>query len=170
MKSLQWRHTDWTARKYVFQSGLDTIGKLVLGYWDSSAVYLTAESRMAFSEESFWRNTIHVKRDNVQVAVIKYEVFGPYALQLHSGEVYYLKRDFVGRNTKWENEEGAAIASYQPATFSSGGKGTLNFTQSVAEETEHLLAGSGLYLSVLFQRRILPAVIAAFILVVMSGY
>lgn len=160
MKSIQWRHTDWSARRFVFQAGQELIGQLVFANnWNFDATYSSSDSRLTFTEKGFWDRKVHITRDGVEVALLTNTLFGKALLQLHSGEVYQLKSNFLGRNIQWLNSQDEVVIQYKQATLSTMGKGTVQFHQTLSNATEQLLLSSGLYMPRLVVKRMMTVMV-----------
>ena len=163
MKTLNWRHTDWNARNFVFSIGQEIVGQLTFNNsWNFNAVYTDKETNLKFSQKSFWDNDVVITRDGKFVGEIKHDFFfGRQTLKLATGVTFKLSSNFWGRNVYWQNETGEAIIKYQQATMSSMGKGLISLSNSLTIETEELLISSGLFARQMMQKRIALTVVFA---------
>jgi hypothetical protein len=162
MKTLNWRHTDWSARNFIFSVGQEIIGQLTFNsYWNSNAVYTDKDTNLKFAQKSFWDGDVLVTKDGKAVAKIDFGLLGTQTLQLLSGEKFTLSTSFWEQEVYWKNAEGKTIIKYQQATMSSMGKGLISLNESVTIEMEKLLVGSGIFARQLRRKR------AALIIVIM---
>jgi hypothetical protein len=155
MKTLNWRHTDWSARQFVFSLGQEIIGQLTFhSSWNFNAVYTDNVTRLNFSQDGFWSGKILITRDEKVIGEIDSGILSKQTLKLVTGDKYDLTSNFWGRNVKWKNEKGETIVNYKQASMSSMGKGTINLVDSLTIELEKILVGSGLFVRMLIVKRI----------------
>src|SRR6187402_2923056 len=155
MQTLQWRHTDWTARKFVFQLGSDIIGQLTFNnYWNLNAVYTDAETRIKFSEKSFFDDSVVVTQNEKVIGTLSCG-FMRQSLTLTGGERYDLVSNFWGRDVKWKNQHGEELIKYYQATLSTMGRGTINTNGTLSRETEILMISGGLFIKQMMLKRML---------------
>jgi hypothetical protein len=157
MKTLNWRHTDVSARIYVFQIGQEIIGQLRFNsYWNFNAVYADKETKLRFIESNdFLRRTVSITRDGKLIGKMRSGLFAKQTLELLNGEKYVLTSNLWGRDVRWENSKGEPIMKYQQATMASMEKGVINLKDTLTEETEKLLMSAGLFMRQLILKRIL---------------
>jgi hypothetical protein len=155
MKTLNWRHTDWNARNFIFSIGHEIIGQLTFhSSWSFNAVYTDKESKLKFSQKSFWDRNVLITKDEKIIGEIDSGLFGSQTLKLMTGERFILSSNFWGRDVNWKTEKGETIIKYQQATMSSMGKGLISLTDSLTIETEKLLISSGLFVRQLIIKRV----------------
>jgi hypothetical protein len=155
MKTLNWRHTDWNARTFVFSLGKEIIGQLKFhSPWSFNAVYTDKETKLKFSQKNSWYGKIRITRDQKPVGEIDSGLFGKQILKLATGEKYELVSNFWGRDVQWKNSKGEMIINYKQATMSSMGKGTISLADSLTIELEKLLVSSGLFVRQLVIKRV----------------
>jgi len=162
MKTLNWRHTDWNARNFIFSIGQEIIGQLTFNsYWNSNAVYTDKEANLKFTQKSFWDRDVKITKDGKTIGEIDFGLFGTQSLKFVTGERFTLSSSFWEQEVYWKNEQGETIIKYQQATMSSMGKGLISLKDSLTVETEKLLIGSGIFVRQLRRKR------AALIVVIM---
>jgi hypothetical protein len=161
MKTLNWRHTDWNARNFIFSIGQEIIGQLTFNSsWNFNAVYTDKETKLKFSQKSFWDRDVLITKDGKLIGEIKNDFFlGTQTLKLPTGETFILSSNVWGRNVNWKNEKGETIVKYQQATMSSMGKGLISLNDSLTIETEKLLVSSGLFARQLLHKRVVLIVV-----------
>jgi hypothetical protein len=155
MKTLNWRHTDWFAKNFIFSIGQEIIGQLTFNSsWNFNAVYTDKETNLKFSQKNFWDRDVLVTKDGKSIGEISFRLFGTQTLKLVTGERFTLSSSFWGQEIYWKNENGKTIVKYRQATMSSMGKGLINLTDSLATDVEKLLISSGLFTRQLMHKRI----------------
>jgi hypothetical protein len=155
MKTLNWRHTDWNARNFIFSIGQEIIGQLTFyNSWSVSAVYTDKETNLKFAQKSFWDRDVLITKDGKVVGEIDFDLFGTQTLKLPTGERFTLSTNFWEQEAYWKNEQGKTIIKYQQATMSSMGKGLISLNDSQTIEMERLLISSGLFARQLRRKRI----------------
>ena len=154
MKKLNWRHTDWNARNFVFLLGQEIIGQLSFNStWNFNAVYTDKETRLKFTQKGFWDRRVSITRDGKEIGEIERVFFDKQTLTLITGEKYELVSNIWGRDLSWKNSAGETIIKYQQATMSSMGKGTITLTDSLTIEAGKMLVTSGLFIRQLILKR-----------------
>jgi hypothetical protein len=162
MRTLQWRHTDWTARKFVFQVGPDTIGQLSFNnYWNLNAIYVDSETSIKFSQKSFFDDAVVVTQNEKVIGTLSCG-FMRQSLRLTNGERYDLVSNFLGRDVKWKNQRGEELIKYHQATLSTMGRGTIHTSSTLSRETEILMISGGLFIKQLMLKRMLIVMVAMF--------
>jgi hypothetical protein len=147
MNTLQWRHTDWTAKSFVFSIGEKIIGQLTFaGSLTFSATYNSNKNKLKFSEKDFWGKEVSIEKDGNVVALFSHNIFGNQTLTLKNGDKFSLTSDFWGSNAKWQNLKGDTIVTYSAATMSTMGKGTIHISENMDEEIEEILFSGGLFI------------------------
>ncbi|MEA5520810.1 hypothetical protein [Limnoraphis robusta] len=158
MKTLNWRHTDWSARNFIFFIGQEIIGQLTFhNTWDFNAVYTDNDTRIRFKQRNFWDSKVSITRDEKIIGEIDAGLFKKLTIKLLTGEKYQLATNFWGRDVGWTNSDGERIINFKQATFSSMGKGTINLKDNLTLDTEKLLISSGLFVRQLIQKRVVLA-------------
>jgi hypothetical protein len=146
MKTLNWRHTDWNARNFIFTIGQEIIGQLTFSsYLNFNAVYTDKETNLKFAQKSFWDRDAIITKDGETVGEINFGLFATQTLKLVTGERFSLSTSFWEQEVYWKNEKGETIVKYQQATMSSMGKGLISLKDSLTIEVEKLLISSGLF-------------------------
>lgn len=154
MKTLNWRHTDWSAKNFIFSIGQEIIGQLTFNSsWNFNAVYTDKETRVKFAQKSFWDRDVLITRDGKTIGEIHIGLFGEQALKLVTGERFTLSTSFWEKEAYWKNEKGETIVRYQQATMSSMGKGLISLKDSLTIEIEKLLISSGVFVRQLTHKR-----------------
>jgi len=162
MKTLNWRHTGWNARNFIFSIGQEIIGQLTFNsYWNFNAVYTDKDMNLKFNQKSFWDRDAVITKDGVAIGEINFGLFATQTLKLVTGERFTLSTSFWEQEVFWKNEKGETIVKYQQATMSSMGKGLISLKDSLTIETEKLLISSGLFARQIRHKR------AALIVVIM---
>jgi hypothetical protein len=162
MKTLNWRHTDWNARNFIFSLGQEIIGQLTFNsYWNSNAVYTDKETKLKFAQKSFWDRDVLITKDGKVVGEIDFGLFGTQTLKLAKGERFTLSTSFWEQEVYWKNEQGETIIKFHQATMSSMGKGMISLSDSLTIEMEKLFIGGGIFARQLRRKR------AALIVVIM---
>jgi len=155
MKTLNWRHTDWSAKNFIFSIGQEIVGKLTFNSsWNFNAVYSDEDTNLKFTQKGFWNRDVQITKDGEAVGEIKFRLFGNQTLKLTTGEQFTLSSNAWGRNVTWKTQEGKTIIEYKQATMSSMGKGVVSFADSLTNETEKLLISSGLFVRQLIRKRV----------------
>ena len=146
MKTLNWRHTDWNARNFIFLIGEEIIGQLTFNSsWNFNAVYTDKETRLKFSQKNFWDKDVLITKDGKSIGEINFRLFGIQTLRLGTGERFTLSTSFWEQEVYWKTEKGDTVIKYQQATMSSMGKGLISLNDPLTIETEKLLVSSGLF-------------------------
>src|SRR6478752_5694806 len=110
MKTLNWRHTDWNARNFIFSVGQEIIGQLTFhSYWNFNAVYTDKETKLKYTQKSFWDRNVLITKDEKPVGEIDFSFFGNQSLKLVTGERFILSVNAWGRNVHWRTEAGKTI-------------------------------------------------------------
>lgn len=160
MKTLNWRRTDWTARKFIFSIGQEILGELTFySNWNLNAVYTDKEAKLKFAQKSFWNRNVLITKDEKQVGEIDFRVFRNQTLKLVTGERFILSTNVWGRNVNWQTETGETIVKYEYAPMSSMGKGLIILKDSLTIETEKLLISSGLFIKQLLVKQVALTVV-----------
>jgi hypothetical protein len=134
MKTLNWRHTDWNARNFIFSIGQEIIGQLTFSsYWNFNAAYTDKDTNLKFSQKSFWDRDAIISKDGKTVGEINFGLFATQTLKLENGET---------------------IIKYQQATMSSMGKGLISLNDSLTIDKEKLLISGGLFARQVRHKRI----------------
>lgn len=155
MKTLNWRHTDWNARTFIFSIGQEIIGQLAFSsYWNFNAVYTDKDTNLKFSQKSFWDRDAIISRDGETVGEINFGLFATQTLKLVTGERFTLSTSFWEQEAYWKTENGATIIKYQQATMSSMGKGLITLNDSLTIDKEKLLISGGLFARQVRHKRI----------------
>jgi len=146
MRTLNWRHTGWSARNFIFSIGQEIIGQLTFNsLWNLNAVYIDKETNLKFTRKSFWDKEVQIAKDGKAIGEINFRLFGIQTLRLLTGEKFTLSSSFWEQEVYWKNENGDTIIKYQQATMSSMGKGLIILNDSLTVEAEKLLISSGLF-------------------------
>ncbi len=156
MKTLNWRHTDWSARKFIFFSGQEIIGELNFNSaWNFNGTYVDSGSEFQFRENAdrIWKRRVFITRNGQLVGSLHYQLFRDPQLQLATGETFILPSNFFGRNVQWTNSKNEAIVKYEQASMTSMGKGTITLTTPLPAETEKVLIIAGLYIRQLILKK-----------------
>jgi hypothetical protein len=155
MKTLNWRHTDWSARNFVFFLGQEIVGQLTFqSSWNFNAIYTDSKTRLKFTQKSFWDRKVSITLDDKEIGEMDSGLFSKQTLKLTTGEKFELASNFWGRDVTWKNTNGEAIAKYQQATMSSMGKGKIDIADSLSTEIEKVLISSGLFVRQLILKRV----------------
>ena len=170
MRTLNWRHTDWNARNFIFSVGQEIIGHLTFySSWNFNALYTAKETKLRFAQNGFWDRKITITTDGQKIGHIKSGFFIHPTLILITGEKFILSSNVWGRNVNWKTENGETIIKYEQATMSSMGKGLINSKDSLTLETERLLISSGLYIRQYLHKRAAVIVAIAFPIIAASN-
>jgi hypothetical protein len=154
MKTLNWRHTGWNARNFLFTIGQEIIGQLTFNsFWNFHAVYTDNDTNLKFSQKGFWDRGVLITKDGRTLGEIDFGLFGTQTLKLATGERYTLSTSFWEQEIFWKNEKGDTIVKYQQATMSSLGKGLISLNDTLTMETEKLLISGGLFIRKVMQKR-----------------
>ena len=146
MKTLNWRHTDWNARNFIFLIGEEIIGQLTFNSsWNFNAVYTDKETRLKFSQKNFWDKDVLITKDGKSIGEINFRLFVIQTLILGTGERFILSTSFWEQEVYWKTEKGDTVIKYKQATMSSMGKGLISLNDPLTIETEKLLVSSGLF-------------------------
>lgn len=146
MKTLNWRHTDWNGRNFIFSIGQEIIGQLTFNnFWNFNAVYTDKETKLKFSQKNFWDRGVIITKDGNTVGELDFGLFGVQTLKLVTGEKFTLSTSFWEQEVYWKTENGDTIIKYQQATMSSMGKGLVSLNDSLTIEAEKLLISCGLF-------------------------
>lgn len=160
MKTINWRHTDWNARNFIFSIGQEIIGQLTFrSSWNFNAVYTDKETKLRFARKSFWDKNVFITKDEKTIGEIDFGFFGNQTLKLVTGERFTLSSNFWEQEVNWKTEKGETIIKYQQATMSSMGKGLISLKDSLTIETEKLLISSGLFARQLRHKRVVLIVV-----------
>ncbi|MGE0772874.1 MAG: hypothetical protein AB7K37_14255 [Cyclobacteriaceae bacterium] len=155
MKTLNWKHTDWSARNFIFSIGQEIVGQLTFySAWNYNAVYTDKETKLTFVQKSAWNRNVVIKREGETIGEIDFQFFGNQTLKLASGACFTLSTNAWGRNVQWKASDGQTVVKYQQATLSSMGKGVISLADSLALDTEKLLICSGLFVRQLIHKRV----------------
>jgi len=155
MKTLNWRHTDWNARNFIFSIGQEIIGQLTFSsYWNFNAVYTAKDTNMKFSQKSFWDRDAIISKDGETVGEINFGLFATQTLKLVTGDRFTLSTSFWEQEAYWKTENGETIIKYQQATMSSMGKGLISLNDSLTIDKEKLLISGGLFARQVRHKRI----------------
>ena len=154
MKTLNWRHTDWLGKNFIFSIGQEIIGQLTFNSWNMNAVYTDRDTTIKFVKKSFWSQDVFVTSDDKVVGEISFNLFKRQTLKMASGEKYILSTSFWEQEVYWKTEHGETIIKYRQATMSSMGKGLVSLKDTLSIETEKLLICSGLFTRQLIRKRL----------------
>ncbi len=155
MKTLNWRHTDWNARNFIFSIGQEIIGQLTFNsYWNFNAAYTDKDTNLKFSQKSFWDRDAIISKDGETVGEINFGLFATQTLKLVTGERFTLSTSFWEQEAYWKTENGETIIKYQQATMSSMGKGLISLNDSLTIDKEKLLISGGLFARQVRHKRI----------------
>lgn len=155
MRTLNWRHTGWSARTFAFTIGQELIGQLTLNYsWNLKGSYTDPEANITFAQKSFLDADVLVTKDGKTIGEITSHWFGIHTLTLATGERYRLSTSLWEQEAYWRTEAGETVIKYQQATMSSMGKGVISLTDKLTPETEKILISSGLFARKAVHRRI----------------
>ncbi len=155
MKTLNWRHTDWNARNFIFSIGQEIIGQLTFNsYWNFNAVYTDKETKLKFAQKGFWDEDAIITKDSELVGEINFGLFGTQTLKLVTGERFTLSTSFWEQEVYWKDEKGETIIKYQQATMSSMGKGLISLKDPLTIDTQKLLISTGLFARQVRRKRI----------------
>jgi hypothetical protein len=167
MRTLNWRHTDWSARHFIFSIGQEIIGQLSFNsFWNFNAAYTDRETKLHFSQKSFWDHDVLITKDGVEVGEIIFGFFGNQTLKLVTGEKFSLSTSLWEQEAYWKTEKGDTVIKYQQATMSSMGKGLISLSDTLTIDKEKLLIASGLFARQLRHKR--SAVIIAIMLPILT--
>ena len=154
MKTLNWRHTDWFAKNFIFTMERQIIGQLTFNSsWNFNALYTDKEIKLKFVQKSFWDRNVLITKDGKTIGEIHLGLFGEQTLKLVTGERFILSTSFWEQEVYWKTEKGETIIKYQQATMSSMGKGLISSEDSLTIETEKLLISSGVFVRQLTRKR-----------------
>jgi hypothetical protein len=146
MKTLNWKHTDWSGKNFIFSIGQEIIGQLTFySSWNFNAVYTDKETNIKFAQKGFWDRDVLITKDGRTIGEIHNGLFGQQTIKLTSGDKFILSTSFWEHEAYWKTENGETIVKYQQATMSSMGKGLISLNDSLTVETEKLLISSGLF-------------------------
>lgn len=160
MKTLNWKHTDSSARNFIFFIGQEIIGNLTFyNTWDFNATYTDNNTKITFKQRSFWNSKVAITKDEKAIGEIKAGLFEKLRIVLATGERYELTTNFWGRDVGWKNAKGERIINFKQGTFSSMGKGTISLEDNLSLDTGKLLMSSGLFVRQLIQKRVVFAVV-----------
>ncbi len=167
--TLQWKSINfWSGRKFAFWFNNIIVGQLTFNsLWNYSAIYAYQDTFLKFSEAGLWKQKIVIQQEGKVIALIEKEFFGDYILQVRSGERFKLVSNIFGRNMKWIDEKGLSVVKYTQASFTSMGKGTISFDNTLPEEFQTILASSGLFTQKLLAKRA-SVVILVFLVIELS--
>jgi hypothetical protein len=169
MRTVNWRHTDWGARNFVFSVGETIIGHLSFySSWNFNAVFTDQNVRIKFSQKNFWNRDVMISQAEQKIGEVTFSLFGNQLLTLETGERFTLSTNVWGRNVTWKNQHGEVIVQYRQATMSSMGKGVINLVDSLPGETEKLLMSCGLFVRQLILKRV-ALVVAMFIPIIAAS-
>ncbi len=160
MKTINWRHTDWVGRNFIFSIGQEIIGQLTFNsVWNFNAVYTDKETNLKFTRKNFWGKDVQITKDGIPIGEISFGLFAVQTLKLLTGEKFTLSTSFWEQEVYWKNEKGDTIIKYQQATMSSMGKGLISLSDSLSVEMQRLLISSGLFTRHLRHKRIVLMII-----------
>jgi len=155
MKTLNWRCTGWVARNFIFSGEDGNLGKLTFNSgWNFNAIYDDKETRLKFTQKSFWDGDILIVKDGKTVGEIHTGLFGEQILILATGERFTLSTSLWEQEACWKNDGGETIITYQQSAMSSLRNGSITLKDSLALETERLLISSGLFARQITRKRI----------------
>lgn len=155
MKSINWKSTDWSGRKFIFSIGKEIIGKLnFYSSWNLNAVYTDKDTKLKFSQKGFWNRNVLITKEGKVVGEVKFRFFGNQTLKLATGERFTLSTNAWGGDVHWKTQDGQTIIKYKQATMSSMGKGVISLAESLTNDTEKLLVSSGLFTRQLIHKRV----------------
>jgi hypothetical protein len=155
MKTLNWRHTDWNARNFIFSIGQEIIGQLTFNsYWNFNAVYTDKDTNLKFSQKNFLDRDATISKDGETIGEINFGLFATQTLKLVTGERFTLSTSFWEQEAYWKTENGETIIKYQQATMSSMGKGLISLNDSLTIDKEKLLISGGLFARQVRHKRI----------------
>lgn len=158
MKTLNWRHTDWNARRFVFSIGQEIIGQLTFNSpWNFNATYTDHETNLRFAQKGYWNKDTIVTRNGEVIGEISFGMFAIQTLTLRTGQRFTLSTSFFEQEAYWKAEDGTTVITYQQATLSSMGKGLISTHDSLPEEMKTLLISSGLFARQAWRKRIITA-------------
>jgi len=171
MKSINWKSTDWSGRKFIFSIGKEIIGKLnFYSSWNLNAVYTDKETKLKFTQKSFWNRNVRITKEGKTVGEVKFSFFGNQTLKLATGESFTLSTNAWGRNVHWKAQDGQIIIKYKQAPLSSMGKGVISLAESLTNDTEKLLISSGLFVRQLIHKRVAMTIAIAVPIIVTLSY
>jgi hypothetical protein len=154
MKTLNWRHTDWNARNFIFSVGQEIVGQLTFySSWNFNATYTDNETKIKFTQKSFWDKTVSITKNGESVGKIVSGFFTHPTLILATSKKFVLSSNAWGRNVNWKSESGETIIKYEQASMRSMGKGLIILNDSLTLETERLLISSGLFIKQYIHKR-----------------
>ncbi|MCP2042121.1 hypothetical protein [Pontibacter sp. HSC-36F09] len=169
MKTLNWRHTGWFAKDFIFTMEQQIIGNLTIdSSWNFKALYTDEETKLNFAQKSFWDRNVSITRDGEVIGEIHSGLFGEKTLRLVSGEKFTISTSLWEQEVYWKTEEGNTVVQYWQATMSSMGKGSISLEKSLPVEMEKLLISSGLFIRQMTRWR-RARKMAVIILVIASG-
>ena len=168
MKTLNWRHTDWNARNFIFSIGQEIIGQLTFSsYWNFNAVYTDKETNLKFAQKSFWDRDATITKDGETIGEINFGLFATQTLKLATGEKFTLSSSFWEQEAYWKTDKGETIIKYQQATMSSMGKGLISLNDTLTIDKEKLLISSGLFARQARHKRLI--LVAAIMIPIFAG-
>jgi hypothetical protein len=160
MKTLNWRHTDWNARNFVFSLGQEVVGQLAFySSWNFNAVYTDKDTRLTFSQKGILNRNVSITKDGNPVGEIDFSLFVDQTLKLTTGELFTLSTNVWGRDVNWKTKDGEVVVKYQQATLNSMGKGVVSVEDSLTDETAKVLVSSGLFVRQLIRKRVALTVV-----------
>lgn len=165
MRTINWRHTDWGARNFVLSMGEQVMGSLSIGTsWIFKGSYTDHSTNLKFAQRSFWDRDMVITNGNEKVGEISSSILGRHRLLTSAGRAYFLSTSLFEQEAYWKTESGQTLITYQQATMSSLGKGTIKMAESLSVEEQTLLIASGIFArKAEHRRRVWVAVFMLFI-------
>lgn len=154
MKTLNWKHTGWFAKNFIFTIGQQIIGQLTFdSSWNLKALYTDKETELKFAQKSFWDRDVLITKGEEKIGQIHSGLFGEHTIKLVTGEKFILSTSFWEQEVYWKTEKGETIVKYKQAAWSSMGKGLISLKDSLTVETEKVLISSGFFVRQLARKR-----------------
>jgi hypothetical protein len=164
MNTMQWRHTDWVGRNFIFWLNEKVVGQLTFkNSWNLNAIYRSEQNQLKFVVSGFWKTKVKVFKNDDLIGEIETHFYGKQTLKLSNGKSYSLTSGFWGRNTQWADSKGETLIKYTTAYLRSMGKGTITISDKLAPDEKDLLVSSGLFARQLFLK------MAAVVVIVMAS-
>jgi hypothetical protein len=148
MYTIRWKSKDWRGRKLLFTNSAGETGFLHFNNaWNLNAVFQMKKVELLFTEKGFWKKTVHIEANSVEIGQVENRHTTSKILRLNSGKMFELTTNFWGRNLRWKDLNGEIIASYIPGfSLVSMGKGEIQFNEELPEDMMLIMAGTGLFL------------------------
>lgn len=159
MKMINWKRTNWTARKFIFSIEQAQVGQLTFNHtWKFDANFTDHQTQLKFTQKSFWDRDVLIKKDGKRVGELQSGLFGEQKLKLATGEIFFISTSFWGQEAYWKTIEGETIITYKQAAMSSLENGLIKLNASLTSDIEKLLISTGLFARLVSRKRIAQTV------------